>query len=110
MIVQQLDWETLDSSITPNDQFFVIKHYDEPVIDAAAWTLQIDGMVTNPLVLTLEDLQGAWSVLRGDLHDGMLGQHGVAVLRWRHRRCHLGRDAAFGRSWRKPVCWKAARK
>jgi DMSO/TMAO reductase YedYZ molybdopterin-dependent catalytic subunit len=57
VIVQQLDWETLDSWITPNDQFFVIKHYDEPVIDAATWTLQIDGRVSNPLALTLDDLQ-----------------------------------------------------
>ncbi len=27
-IVRQLDWEQLDSWITPNDQFFVIKHFN----------------------------------------------------------------------------------
>ncbi len=57
VIVQQLDWETLDSWITPNDEFFIIKHYDEPVIDTASWSLQIDGLVTTPLSLTLSDLQ-----------------------------------------------------
>ena len=29
-IVRQLEWEQLDSWITPNDQFFVIKHFNEP--------------------------------------------------------------------------------
>ncbi len=57
VIVQQLDWETLDSWITPNDEFFIIKHYDEPVIDLATWTLAVSGLVSNPLSLTLADLQ-----------------------------------------------------
>src|SRR5690606_39429709 len=53
----QLDWETLDSWITPNDEFFIIKHYDEPVIDASTWALQVSGLVSNPLSLSLADLQ-----------------------------------------------------
>ncbi|HET9661410.1 MAG TPA: molybdopterin-dependent oxidoreductase [Thermomicrobiales bacterium] len=57
VIVQQLDWETLDSWITPNDEFFIIKHYDEPTIDLSTWALQVSGLVSTPLSLSLADLQ-----------------------------------------------------
>jgi len=57
VIVRQLDWESLDSWITPNDQFFIIKHYDEPTIDVSTWALQISGDVANPMSLTLDDLK-----------------------------------------------------
>jgi len=55
-IVSQLVWEELDSWITPNDQFFGISHYNWPEIDAGQWRLAIEGMVDNPLSLTLDDL------------------------------------------------------
>ncbi len=55
-IVRQLDWEQLDSWITPNDQFFVIKHFNEPALDAAGWRLEIGGLVANPMSLTLDDI------------------------------------------------------
>jgi len=56
-IVQQLVWEDLDSWITPNDEFFVIKHYDEPQMNEADWRLEISGLVDHPMSLTLADLQ-----------------------------------------------------
>ena len=40
-----LDWEGLDSWITPNDKFFGIMHFEWPVIDASTWKLEIDGLV-----------------------------------------------------------------
>ncbi len=55
-IVRQLVWEDLDSWITPNDEHFVIKHFDEPVLDAASWSLTVDGLVRSPLTLSLADL------------------------------------------------------
>ena len=57
VIVRQLDWEQLDSWITPNDQFFVIKHFNEPTLDAGDWRLEISGLVDQPLTLTLDDLK-----------------------------------------------------
>ena len=57
VIKNQLVWEDLDSWITPNDKFFSIAHYNRPTIDAAAWKLDIAGMVNKPLSLTLADLQ-----------------------------------------------------
>ncbi|MEJ7763387.1 MAG: sulfite oxidase [Thermomicrobiales bacterium] len=57
VIVQQLDWEGLDSWLTPPDQFFVIKHYNEPTLDERDWALEISGLVAKPMTLTLADLQ-----------------------------------------------------
>ena len=54
---RQLVWEELDSWITPNDQFFQVTHFGWPVIDAATWSLQIDGLVRQPLTLSLEDVK-----------------------------------------------------
>jgi DMSO/TMAO reductase YedYZ molybdopterin-dependent catalytic subunit len=56
-VVQQLDWEQLDSWITPNDQFFVIKHYNLPELTEQDWSLEVSGLVTTPAKLTLEDLK-----------------------------------------------------
>ena len=57
VIVRQLAWEQLDSWITPNDQFFVIKHFNEPTLDEADWRLAIGGLVAQPMTLTLDDLK-----------------------------------------------------
>ena len=56
-VVDQLVWEELDSWITPNEKFFGVTHFGWPVIDAATWTLQIDGLVRRPLSLTLDDIK-----------------------------------------------------
>src|SRR5687767_1945267 len=56
-IVRQLEWEQLDSWITPNDQFFVIKHFNEPQLNESDWRLEISGLVERPLTLTLSDLK-----------------------------------------------------
>ena len=53
---QQL-WEDLGEWITPNEKFFGIGHYGFPEVDAATWSLAVDGAVDNPLSFTLADLQ-----------------------------------------------------
>jgi DMSO/TMAO reductase YedYZ molybdopterin-dependent catalytic subunit len=53
----QLHWEALDTWLTPNGQFFTVGHYDKPVLDPAAWRLQIGGVVHQPMTLTLDDLK-----------------------------------------------------
>jgi DMSO/TMAO reductase YedYZ molybdopterin-dependent catalytic subunit len=55
-VLRQLSWEELDSWITPNDEFFQVNHFEWPVIDAATWKLEIDGLVRTPLTLTLDDI------------------------------------------------------
>ena len=49
-------WESLNSWITPNDKFFSIAHYNRPTIDAAAWRLNLSGLV-RPTALTLDQLK-----------------------------------------------------
>ena len=64
---RMLDIRKIDGSITPNDQFFYIQHYDRPEIDAATHKLKFTGLVTKPVELSLADLQGMRSV---DLVNG----------------------------------------
>jgi DMSO/TMAO reductase YedYZ molybdopterin-dependent catalytic subunit len=56
-----LDLETpvalLDADLTPTRHFFVRTHHDEPVLDAAAWRLRVEGLVARPASLTLADLR-----------------------------------------------------
>jgi DMSO/TMAO reductase YedYZ molybdopterin-dependent catalytic subunit len=52
-----LQWQELDSWITPNDEFFAVNHYNWPTIDEQGWTLEIGGQVARPLTFTLEQLR-----------------------------------------------------
>lgn len=42
------DTRTLESFLTPKDQFFTTQHYGHPVLDAATFKLNVGGMVTTP--------------------------------------------------------------
>lgn len=60
--VRPPDYETpvalLDSWITPNEHFYVRSHMPvPPTLDAATWTLQVEGEVGTPLTLTLDELR-----------------------------------------------------
>lgn len=57
VLVRQLDWERLDSWLTPPDQFFVIQHYGQPDLAEQDWRLEIGGLVDRPATLTLADLR-----------------------------------------------------
>jgi DMSO/TMAO reductase YedYZ molybdopterin-dependent catalytic subunit len=56
VVRSQLRWENLDSWVTPNDRFFGVGHYNWPVIDEKAWTLEVTGLVKRPQTFTLSDL------------------------------------------------------
>jgi DMSO/TMAO reductase YedYZ molybdopterin-dependent catalytic subunit len=56
-VVNLLEWESLNSRLTPNDKFFGIMHYEWPSIDEATWKLEIDGLVRRPLTFTLPELK-----------------------------------------------------
>ncbi len=53
----RLDWETLDSWLTPQDQVFSVQHYGMPEFDADKFTLEITGMVDRPKSLTMDDIR-----------------------------------------------------
>lgn len=75
----QLIWEELGTWITPNDKFFSVTHFGWPVIDAADWTLQIDGLVRQPLSLTLDDIK-ARSRQEETVTLECAGNHGFPVF------------------------------
>jgi DMSO/TMAO reductase YedYZ molybdopterin-dependent catalytic subunit len=52
-----LKWETLESRLTPADNFFTVKHYNLPDIDPSTWRLSVEGLVDRPATLSLADLQ-----------------------------------------------------
>jgi DMSO/TMAO reductase YedYZ molybdopterin-dependent catalytic subunit len=52
-----LVWEELDSWIIANDRFFTITHYGQPAVDAAAWRLEVGGLVQRPHSLTIDELR-----------------------------------------------------
>jgi len=47
----------LTSYHTPEGVFFVRNNYDLPAIDAAGWSVKVEGEVDQPLVLRLDDLR-----------------------------------------------------
>ncbi|MCA9077930.1 MAG: molybdopterin-dependent oxidoreductase [Planctomycetaceae bacterium] len=53
----RLDWETLDSWITPQDQVFNVQHYGEPEVGTEGYQLEIGGLVDSPRTLSLDDLK-----------------------------------------------------
>lgn len=53
----RLDWETLDSWLTPQDQVFNVQHYGEPEVETEGYQLEIGGLVDNPRTLSLDDLK-----------------------------------------------------
>jgi DMSO/TMAO reductase YedYZ molybdopterin-dependent catalytic subunit len=54
---KMLDWETLDSWLTPQDQVFDVHHYNEPKLDASKYRLEITGLVDKPISLTLDEIR-----------------------------------------------------
>ncbi|HJN90501.1 MAG TPA: molybdopterin-dependent oxidoreductase [Verrucomicrobiota bacterium] len=48
----RLDWETLDSWLTPQDQVFNVQHYGIPEIDEKNFKLEVTGLVDKPTTFT----------------------------------------------------------
>src|SRR6267378_4299317 len=52
-----LNWEKLTKWLTPQDQVFSIQHYGIPKVDAAAYELEITGLVDHPRKLNIDILK-----------------------------------------------------
>jgi DMSO/TMAO reductase YedYZ molybdopterin-dependent catalytic subunit len=74
-VTNLLEWEELDSWVTPPDQFFSVSHYGRPEINAEEWQLEISGLVEHPMTLTLDDLK-AWPRQELDFTIECSGNHG----------------------------------
>lgn len=49
--------EMLRDEVTPVGLHYLLTHYDMPAVDAASWRLGVDGLVAEPLELTLDELR-----------------------------------------------------
>jgi DMSO/TMAO reductase YedYZ molybdopterin-dependent catalytic subunit len=76
-VTNLLEWESLDSWITPPDQFFSVSHYGRPEINVEEWQLEIGGLVEHPMTLTLDDLK-TWPRQELDFTIECSGNHGFA--------------------------------
>ncbi len=52
----EFPFASLNSAVTPNEQFFIRSHFPVPKVNARSWRLHIEGMVERPLDLCYEDL------------------------------------------------------
>ena len=75
-----LDWNGLESWITPVDQFFSASHYPEPTVDGDTYSLEVTGAVRQKLNLSLDEIK---SMPRRDLDFTLecSGNRGVPVFR-----------------------------
>ncbi|MYC89219.1 MAG: sulfite oxidase [Gemmatimonadales bacterium] len=55
--VNVLNWEEVDSWITPTDQMFRVGHYGSPVIAESDWSLEVGGLVDRPRTFSLAELR-----------------------------------------------------
>ena len=53
----RLDWESLDSWITPQDQVFNVQHYGIPEFDTKDFRLAVTGLVERPRVFTTAEIE-----------------------------------------------------
>ncbi|MBL8135006.1 MAG: molybdopterin-dependent oxidoreductase [Acidobacteria bacterium] len=51
------DTRTLESFVTPKDQFFTTQHYGHPVLDEATFKLYVGGLVNTPKSYTMAELK-----------------------------------------------------
>jgi DMSO/TMAO reductase YedYZ molybdopterin-dependent catalytic subunit len=55
--VHYLDSRTISDFYTPNDDFYIVQHYNQPEVDAASYRLKVTGMVDKPMELSLADIK-----------------------------------------------------
>jgi DMSO/TMAO reductase YedYZ molybdopterin-dependent catalytic subunit len=53
----EFPFSSLDSFLTPNEQFFVRTHFEVPKLEANAWRLKIEGAVNRPFETSFDELR-----------------------------------------------------
>ena len=83
-----LDWEALDSFITPNHKFFRVGHYNRPVIEEADYLLRLEGLVDWPRSFSLAQLKQlprqevVFTMECSGNHGFQSFQGGIGTARW----------------------------
>ena len=55
--IHYLDTRSINSFYTPNDDFYIVQHYNQPQIAADDFRLTVTGLVNTPLELSLADIK-----------------------------------------------------
>ena len=55
--VHYLDSRTISDFYTPNDDFYIVQHYNQPEVSEADFRLKVTGMVDRPMELTMADIK-----------------------------------------------------
>jgi len=50
-------FSTLDSFLTPNEQFYVRSHFEAPHLEARSWRLKVEGTVERPFEIGYDELR-----------------------------------------------------
>jgi DMSO/TMAO reductase YedYZ molybdopterin-dependent catalytic subunit len=53
----EFPFSTLDSFLTPNEQFYVRTHFEVPELDPQSWRLKVEGAVERPCEIGYDDLR-----------------------------------------------------
>ncbi len=53
----EFSFATLNSFLTPNEQFYVRTHFEVPELDAASWRLKVEGAVERPFEIGYDELR-----------------------------------------------------
>ena len=99
-----LDWNGLESWITPVDQFFSASHYPEPTVDGENYSLEVTGAVAAE-ARPRPGRNQVDAEQRRDLYPRMLGQPGRPRFPGRRVQRPVDRHAARRRSWNGRVVW-----
>jgi DMSO/TMAO reductase YedYZ molybdopterin-dependent catalytic subunit len=81
--------EELTSAITPNDDVFVLAHFGIPQFAAKDWRLRVEGLVKQPIALTLDDIKRfpkaeieSFIKCAGFPHDPTIATRSVSNAKW----------------------------
>lgn len=56
---------SLDSFLTPIDEFFIRSHHGSPTVNVETWEISIEGLVDRPLKWSIKDLEAMEQTSRG---------------------------------------------
>ena len=98
--------ELLDDAITPTDRHFIRNNGLLPEnTNAEGWTLTVDGLVDNPMELSIDDLRSRFEIGRASCRE-----RGEISARQREP-VDLWRRGVFGMDWRAPEgCTRSRRR
>ncbi len=83
--IQEFDFASLKTLITPNQDFFIRNHFSAPSLASHVWRIRVTGHVRSPLEITSADIQRAPArgiVATLECAGNPVGGGGVSTAEW----------------------------